>query len=295
MHREEAKAVVIFVTPFLLGYLMFEALPMVSAILISLTNINSLSGLRDLHSLGFAGLSNYAKALSDGPAMASFGRSLLFTLYYVPALNAFAILLALFITRSFYFTKFVRTLIFTPYVTNIVAVAILWGLLLNPYGGIVNETLKLMGVSQPPMWLYGMRTALPTLAGISVWKDVAFQMIVYMAAIKNVPSELYESAEVDGASKLRQFLSVTMPMISPTVFAMVVTSTISSFQNYALVRTMTNGGPGDASRVAVINIYEQAFEFNRFSYASAQAIMMLMVIMLITVVQWRAQKRWVHY
>jgi multiple sugar transport system permease protein len=120
-------------------------------------------------------------------------------------------------------------------------------------------------------------------------------MIVYMAAIKNVPRELYESAEVDGASKLRQFFRITLPMISPTVFAMVVTSTISSFQNYALVRTMTNGGPGDASRVAVINIYEQAFEFNRFGYASAQAILMLLVIMLITVAQWGAQKRWVHY
>jgi multiple sugar transport system permease protein len=295
MRRQEARAVVIFVTPFLLGYILFEALPMISAVAISLTNINSLSSLRDAASLKWAGLSNYAKVFADRQAMASFGRSFLFTLYYVPLLNAFAILLALLITRAFYFTKFVRTLIFTPYVTNIVAVAILWGLLLNPYGGLVNEALKLLGVAEPPMWLYGMKTSLPTLAVIAVWKDVAFQMIVYMAAIKNVPAELYESAEVDGASKLKQFFSITLPMISPTVFAMVVTSTISSFQNYALVRTMTNGGPGDASRVAVINIYEQAFEFSRFGYASAQAIMMLMVIMLITAAQWRAQKRWVHY
>lgn len=295
IRRQEIRAAFFFVTPFLLGFLVFDAFPMVSAVGMSLLNLNALSGLSDPSKLAFVGLDNYLKVFGDPLALASFGRSFVFTGLYVPALNLGAIGLALLITRAFWGKTFVRTLIFTPYVTNIVAVAILWGLLLNPFGGVVNELLKVLGVAEPPLWLYGLETSLPTLAFISVWKDVAFPMVVYMAAINNVSPELYEAAEVDGASKLRQFFSITLPMISPTIFAMVVTSIINSFQNYALVRTMTNGGPGDASRVAVLNIYEQAFDYNRFGYASAQAILMFLVILLITVIQWRGQKKWVHY
>lgn len=295
MEKQEAKVAIFFLAPFIIGYIIFEMIPILSAIGMSFVDLNSLRGVKDFSSINFVGLQNYIHVFKDSDALMAYGRSLLFTLYYVPALNIFALILAMLITRQLYLKTAIRTMIFIPYVSNIVAVAILWGSLLNPFGGPVNELLKSLGIQNPPMWLFGNNTALPTIAGISVWKDVAFQMIVYMAAINNVPKELYESADVEGASKFTQFMKITIPMISPTIFAMVVTSIINSFQNYAIVKTMTDGGPGDASRVAVVNIYQQAFEYNKFSYASAQAIVLFLIILVVTIIQWKGQKKWVHY
>ncbi len=295
LKNQEAKAAVLFLTPFILGFIIFEMIPIISAFIMSVVNLNSLRGISELGSIKFVGLENYIKVFSDTDALAAYGRSLLYTVYYVPLLNIFAIILALLITREIYFRTAVRTMIFMPYVSNIVAVAILWGIILNPFGGPLNQLLQSFGISNPPMWLFGEYTSLPTLAGISIWRDVAFQMVVYMAAIMNVPKELYESAEVDGASKLQQFFKITIPVITPTIFAMTITSVINSFQNYAIVRTTTNGGPGDASRVAVINIYQQAFEYNKFSSASAQAILLFLIILVITIIQWKGQDKWVHY
>jgi multiple sugar transport system permease protein len=295
LQKQEARAAVFFLAPFIIGFIIFEAIPVLSAVGMSFINLNSLKGVADLTSIKFKGLENFMNVFKDTDALLAYGRSLLYTLYYVPFLNIFALVLALLITRQLYFKTAIRTMIFIPYVSNIVAVAILWGTLLNPFGGPINELLKALGVQNPPMWLFGDKTVLPTLAGISVWKDVAFQMIVYMAAINNVSKELYESADVEGASKFTQFTKITIPMISPTIFAMVVTSIINSFQNYAIVKTMTDGGPGNASRVAVVNIYQQAFEYNKFSYASAQAIILFLIILVITLIQWRGQKKWVHY
>lgn len=295
LEKEEARVAIFFLAPFIIGFIIFEAVPVLSAIVMSFINLNTLRGITDFTSLKFVGFQNYVNVFKDSGAMMALVRSLLYTLYYVPTLNILALVLALLITRQLYLKTAIRTMIFMPYVSNIVAVAILWGTLLNPFGGPVNEMLKAFGIHNPPMWLFGNKTSLPTLAGISVWKDVAFQMIVYMAAINNVSKELYESADVEGASKFTQFTKITIPMISPTIFAMVVTSIISSFQNYAIVKTMTDGGPGDASRVAVVNIYQQAFEYNKFSYASAQAIVLFLIILVVTLIQWKGQKKWVHY
>jgi multiple sugar transport system permease protein len=295
LEKQEARAAIFFLAPFLIGFLIFEAIPVLSAVGMSFINLNSLRGISDLASIKFTGLQNYINIFKDTDALLAYGRSILYTLYYVPFLNIFALIIALLLTRQLFFKTAIRTMIFIPYVSNIVAVAILWGTLLNPFGGPVNEILKSIGIINPPMWLFGKNTSLPTLSAISIWKDVAFQMIVYMAAINNVSKELYESADVEGASKFTQFTKITIPMISPTIFAMVVTSIISSFQNYAIVKTMTDGGPGDASRVAVVNIYQQAFEYNKFSYASAQAIILFLIILIITLIQWRGQKKWVHY
>jgi multiple sugar transport system permease protein len=295
LDKDQFSVVLLFLAPFIIGFLIFDVIPILSAFVISVLNLNSISGFADTDAMRFIGFENYINIFKDPVAMTSYGRSLLYTVYYVPALNVLAILLALLLTRALYLKSAIRTMIFIPYVTNIVAVTILWGILLDPFGGVVNTFLKSVGIEQPPMWHLGVNTALPTLAGVSIWRDVAFQMVVYMAAINNVPRELYESADVDGASKVVQFFKITLPAITPTIFAMIVTSIINSFQNYALVFTMTNGGPGDASRVAVLNIYQEAFEYSRFSVASAQAIILFFIILVITMIQWKGQKKWVHY
>ncbi|MBU3201927.1 sugar ABC transporter permease [Clostridium estertheticum] len=295
MEKQEGRIAIFFLAPFMIGYLIFELIPIISTVVMSFINLNSLRGITDFASIKFVGFENYINIFKDSDAIMAYGRSMLYTLYYVPLLNIIAIVLALLITRQLYLRTAIRTMIFMPYVANIVAVAILFGTLLNPFGGPINELLKSLGINNPPMWLFGKNTSLPTIAGISIWKDLAFQMVVYMAAINNVSKELYESADVEGASIFTKITKITIPMISPTIFAMVITSIINSFQNYAIVKTMTDGGPGNASRVAVLNIYQQAFEYNKFSYASAQAMLLFLIILVVTLIQWKGQKRWVHY
>ncbi|MBU3157156.1 carbohydrate ABC transporter permease [Clostridium estertheticum] len=295
MEKQEGGIAIFFLAPFMIGYLIFELIPIISTVVMSFINLNSLRGITDFASIKFVGFENYINIFKDSDAIMAYGRSMLYTLYYVPLLNIIAIVLALLITRQLYLRTAIRTMIFMPYVANIVAVAILFGTLLNPFGGPINELLKSLGINNPPMWLFGKNTSLPTIAGISIWKDLAFQMVVYMAAINNVSKELYESADVEGASIFTKITKITIPMISPTIFAMVITSIINSFQNYAIVKTMTDGGPGNASRVAVLNIYQQAFEYNKFSYASAQAMLLFLIILVVTLIQWKGQKRWVHY
>ncbi|WP_438449195.1 carbohydrate ABC transporter permease [Gorillibacterium sp. sgz5001074] len=289
---KEEKVAFWFVAPFLVGFSLFYLLPTLYAFVISSLDYNSFKEFTDVK---FAGLANYIRVFKDPIAISSFGRSLLFTSCYVPGIIVTALMLSMMFNAKFHFRTFTRTLIMLPYVTNVVAIAIVFSILLNPYDGVVNKLLVSWGIAHPPQWLAGIRTSLVTVAGIEVWHSIAFPTIVYLAALQGVPRDLYESAEIDGAGRIRKFLSVTMPLISPTTFFLVITNIIGSFQNYAIFRVLTNGGPGTSSRVISLNIYEEAFSYNKYSYASAQAILLFLVILFITIIQWRGQKKWVHY
>ncbi len=288
----EEKVAFWFVTPFVAGFALFYLLPTLYAFVISVLDYNSFKSLTDVH---FAGLSNYIAVLKDPIAVSSFGRSFLFMICYVPGIIIAALLLSMLFNATFHLRTLARTLIMLPYVTNVVAIAIVFSILLNPYDGVVNKLLVAVGVEHPPLWLGGIHTSLPTIAGVEVWHSLAFPTIVYLAALQGVPKDLYESAELDGAGRFKKFMSVTLPLISPTTFFLVITNIIGSFQNYAIFRNLTNGGPGTSSRVISLNIYEEAFAYNKYSFASAQAILLFAIILVITIIQWRGQKKWVHY
>jgi multiple sugar transport system permease protein len=290
----EGRTALLFVAPFFLGFVAFNLLPMLYSLFLSLVNFNSFTEVKTDE---FYGVRNYARAFADRLAMASFGRSFYFSFVYVVGIIALSFLTALLLNRKLFWRTASRTMIYMPYVANVVAIGIVWAIVLNPFQGPINTLLKLLGVPEArlPQWLTGVRSALPTIAGIKVWQNLAFQTIVFLAALQDVPRELYECAEIDGATGWRKLVRITLPLISPTTFFLVVVTVIGSFNSLALVKSLTNGGPGSASRIITLFIYEQAAKYSYYSYANALACLLFLFILLVTLLQWRAQKRWVHY
>lgn len=186
-------------------------------------------------------------------------------------------------------------MLFMPYVSNIVAVSVIFSIMLSPTNGIINTMLRALGVGNPPLWLLGTETALPTVAAVACWQQMGMQMVIYLAALQDVPGELMESASIDGANALKKFTHILLPVISPTTFFLTITTIIGSLKNFSIIQTMTGGGPGTSTTVLPVSIVKSAFGSYRLGYASAQGMLLFAVVMLITVIQWRGQKKWVNY
>lgn len=281
-----------FVLPFMLGVTTFLIIPILYTFFITFIDFNSMNGMENIR---FVGLKNYLDVLMDATAMQSFLKSINYTLIYAPLMLVFSLLMAVAMDQRFKLKNLSRTMIFTPYVANLVAVSIVWSALLNPATGPVNTAMRMLGITNTPMWLADPDLALPLAAIIAVWQNLAFQTIVYLAALQEVPEELYEASKMDGAGPVMTFLKLTLPYISPTTFFLAVTTIIGSFENFSNVFTLTKGGPGGASEVAAINIYKNAFVFNKFSFAASQAVILFAGLMIITIIQWRGQSKWVNY
>jgi multiple sugar transport system permease protein len=291
---KEERTALLFITPFILGFLVLNFLPLFYSIFLSLVNFNELGAMRTNE---FIGLKNYARIFGDRLALASYIRSFYFTFIYAGGIVLLSLFLALLLNRSLFLRVPCRTMIYMPYVANVIAVSMVWAIVLNPFEGPVNALLKLCGVPEEslPMWLLGVKSALPTVAAIKIWRNLAFQTIVFLAALQEVPKELYECAEMDGAGWWKKFYRITLPMISPTMFFLVVVTIIGSFKSLALVKGLTGGGPGSATRIITLFIYEQAIRYSYYSYANALACLLFIFILIITLLQWKAQKLWVHY
>lgn len=291
---KEERTALLFITPFILGFLVLNFLPLFYSIFLSLVNFNELGAMRTNE---FIGLKNYARIFGDRLALASYIRSFYFTFIYAGGIILLSLFLALLLNRSLFLRVPCRTMIYMPYVANVIAVSMVWAIVLNPFEGPVNALLKLCGVPEEslPMWLLGVKSALPTVAAIKIWRNLAFQTIVFLAALQEVPKELYECAEMDGAGWWKKFYRITLPMISPTMFFLVVVTIIGSFKSLALVKGLTGGGPGSATRIITLFIYEQAIRYSYYSYANALACLLFIFILIITLLQWKAQKLWVHY
>lgn len=168
---------------------------------------------------------------------------------------------------------------------------------LNPQFGPVNSLLRSLGVAEEnlPQWLFGKDSALATVAVIRVWKGLAMPVLVLLAALQDVSTDLKDAAAIDGAGVFKRFQVAILPAISPAVFFVTIVTLIDSFKAYDIMKALTDGGPGVATRVMAVEIYQQAFTFYRFATASAEAIILFLIILIITLFQWWGQKRWVHY
>lgn len=292
IHRKEAIAGVLFVLPFLIGFAVFHFAPLLSSLLFSFTDISFITKISDLR---FIGLQNYATIFNDSKALLSFEKSAYYAAAYVPLVMISSLVLAIAVNASFYFRKWIRMMLFMPYVSNIVAIAIVWALILEVQEGPVNSFLRAIGFEHPPMWLLGIHTVLPTIAMIVAWQNLGFNLITFLAALQGIPSELYEAATVDGAGYFKKIVRITIPMISPTTFFLTISSLLVSLQNFGPIQVLTKGGPGSASTTMSINLYQETFGNFRIGYACAQSVMLLLIIMTFTVFIWRAQKKWVNY
>lgn len=167
--------------------------------------------------------------------------------------------------------------------------------MLRPNGGVINGVLMALGVANPPQWFGSTFWVKPALVVIMLWTGLGYNTLLYLAALQSVSKDLYEAADIDGASKVRQFFSITIPMVSPTTFFMLIMGLISSFQMWSNVQILTSGGPGTASTVIGYYIYKTAFQYGKMGYASSMAWVLFVFVLIITLFQWHGQKKWVNY
>lgn len=280
-----------FITPYVLLFLVFTGIPFICSIVFSFTNMTYISKLANLKFIGFA---NFIKMFQSPEVMAALGRTFIYSLVYVPAIMVAGFVLAMIVNKGIHWKGAIRGMVFLPYVSNMVAVAVVFKILLGQSGPFY-QIMQFLGVENPPLLLLSDKFALPTVALIAVWKGVGLNMITYLGALQNVPTELDEAAQIDGANKWQRIKNVVIPMISPTTFFLIISSIITSLQNFTVIQSLTEGGPGQSTTVMVLSIVRTAFVQNNTAFASAQAMVIFLIVMIITLIQWREQKKWVNY
>ena len=182
-----------------------------------------------------------------------------------------------------------------PYISSIVAIAVVWQVLFNPTEGPINQFLFSLGVENPPKWIADPNFALISLMIIQIWASIGFNMIIYLAGLQSIPKELYEAANMDGATPLDKFKHIMLPTLSPTTFFLLITGIIATFKVFDLIAVLTKGGPINSTTMLVWHLYDSAFVNLKIGYASAIAVVLFFFVLLITLIQWGLQKKWVNY
>ena len=214
-----------------------------------------------------------------------------YTLIYVPVIMILSFILAYLLNKGVFWAKGIRSMFFLPYVSNMVAVAVVFQLMLGPRGPFYLLQ-KFFGVEDPIIPLLNQKWALPVVVLIAVWKGIGLNFLTYLGALQNVDKSQVEAAEIDGANKWQQIKNVVIPAVAPTTFFLTISSIITSLQNFTVIQSLTDGGPGQATTVMSLNIVNTAFVKYETSYAAAQALVMFTIVMVITLIQWRGQKKW---
>jgi multiple sugar transport system permease protein len=291
--RAEGLAGYGFIAPWLVGFIIFTAGPMIASLWLSFTEYDVISPPK------FIGFENYQELLSDPRLRLSLWNSFFYTLLHVPLATVFALFLALLLTRlQDRSANFFRTVFYLPSITPAVAVGALWLWLLNPHVGLVNRGLAALGIPGPP-WTTDPDWIKPGIVLMSLW-SLGGTVIIYYAALRNVPNDLYEAAKIEGATPWHELRFITLPMISGTIFFTLIVNTIGSLQIFAEVYTMffgkaQSGAAGSAALFYVIYLFRQAFEFLHMGYASAMAWLLFVIVLILTLIQLRVSKRWVYY
>ncbi len=279
-----------FIAPNILGFLAFTIFPILFSLFISFTNWDYTQGFG---AITFIGLQNYLDIWKDPWFTDSLRNTLVFAFTVAPLTIVAALLISVLVDRYAFGKKSMRLMLFLPYVSNVVAISVVWVMMYTPFGPF-TQLIKFLGVTNPPAWLGDYNWALPAVILMTIWASIGYAVMIYTAAIQGLPAELYEAAEIDGASEVSKFFKVTIPLLSPTTFFLVITNLVAAFQVFGQIMVMTRGGPGTSTHVLSYYIYTSAFSFYKMGYASAIAWILFLILIIITLVQWRGQKRWVH-
>jgi multiple sugar transport system permease protein len=275
-----------FILPNFLGFAVLTLVPVVTLFYISFTDRNVFG------QASWIGLENFRRLIDD----ASFRTSLVNTVYYaalhVPMTIVVSLGLALLLNTRLRGMAVFRTAAFFPYITSIVAIAMVWNIMFSPSSGPVNQGLRALGIDNPPGWLTSTTWAMPAVAIVGTWRDMGFYMILFLAGLQTVPRELYEAATMDGAGRWRRFAHVTMPGLRPTMFFVTVILTINSFKIFDLILVMTDGGPGQATTVLSQFIYREGFVESQFGYASSASVVLFLLCITVTIALYFVSKRW---
>ncbi len=280
-----------FIAPTLVGLTVFFIIPIIATLVLSFTEWNFIAGIDKME---FVALDNFTKLFQDPIFIKSLHNNLIL-LISIPITIIIALFLAIVLNKQVYFKNAFKVVYFTPYISSIVAIAIVYQVLFHPSHGPVNQFLISLGMDNPPKWLADTTFAIYSILSIQVWVSIGFYMIIYLAGLQGIPKDLYEAADIDGATRLQKIRFVTIPMLSPTTFFLIVTGIIYTFRIFDLINVLTAGGPANSTTVIVYYLYDTAFVNLKTGYASAMGLVLLVMVLIITIIQLRVQKKWVNY
>jgi len=285
--RIEAIWGYLFILPSFALVFIFVLYPVISGFYYSLTDWNMIS------EPSYVGIDNYTKILNDDLAITTIKNTIIYSGIGVPLGIIISLLLAMALNQKVRGITFYRSAYYLPVITSTVAISIVFRWIFNSDHGLLNQLLVQIGID-PVRWLLDPDIALYSLVGVTVWRGLGLNMIIYLAALQDVPKELYEAASLDGAGAIQKFLKITVPLITPALFFTSITGVIGSLQSFDLVYNMTEGGPGTSTYLVGYYIWQQAFSYLRMGYGAALAFVLFFVIFILTVIQWRARKAWVY-
>ncbi|MCM3260698.1 sugar ABC transporter permease [Paenibacillus lautus] len=291
LQRGENLWGIAFVSPMLIGVIILVLFPILATLVLGFADWNFVQGWDGIQWVGFQ---NFRQLLEDDMFIKSVRNNILFLLT-VPVYMMISMTLAILIDRFVYMKGYFKVAYFMPYISNIVAVAVVWQVLFQPSYGPINEILRTLGISDPPKWIADPNFALISIMLISIWISIGFNLIIYIAGLQSIPKDLYEAADIDGANGWTKFRRITLPLLSPTSFFLLVTGVISTFKVFDIIAVMTQGGPIGSTTMMVWYLYDTAFVNLKVGYASSIAAVLFGFVMLITLGQWAAQKKWVNY
>lgn len=280
-----------FILPNIIGTMVFTVFPLLFSLLISFTDWEYTRGIGNWN---YNYAQNYVEMWSDRWFLASLKNTLIFSFSVVPITVFLALVLAVIIDRYAWGKTPIKLALFMPYISNIVAISVVWVMMYSPWGPI-TQLVRMLGWTNPPAWLGDYNWALPAIILMSIWSGLGYAVMIYSSSIQGLSRDLLEAAEVDGANEFVKFFRIIVPSLSPTTFFLTITTLITSFQVFAPVQIMTRGGPGTSTHVLVYYIYTAAFTFYRMGYAAAISWVLFFILMGITLVQWYGQKNWVNY
>lgn len=283
------RAPYLFISPALLLLMMFSLIPIVVAFVISFTDI-SLVGLSDWSQINFVGIDNYIDIMTDPIFLKSIGNTLFYVVIGIPLVITCSLGIAVLINfGENRFFQFFRLIFYTPSITNVVAVAVVWSYLYNPSFGFLNYLLSLADIPAVP-WLQHPVIAKISLIILALWRAIGTNMIIFLAALQGIPKAYYEAASLDGANKWQQLFKITVPMLKFAIFFVTVTTIIGWLQFFEEPFIMTNGGPLDSTTSISLFIYRNGFQFSKFGYAAAGSFLLFIAIIIVTLIQFRMQK-----
>lgn len=283
INKNDGLTALIFILPAVLGTLIFIVIPVFFSFSLSFVEWDLLSPMK------FVGLSNFKDVLTDS----TFVQVLINTFVFAIASSVFAVIiplvLACILNTKIRGSNFYKTAYFLPFITPMIVIAIVWQWVFDPNIGLLNQILH-----THIKWLYDVRFAMPALIAVSVWKLIGYNMIIFLSGLSTINQEVLEAAKIDGANSWQVFKNVTVPLLSPTIFFVIVITSISSFQVFDLIYVMTQGGPDNSTMVLVYSIYKYAFEYFDVGKASAIAYILFAIIFVLVLCQWKLRKKMVY-
>ena len=287
--KKQSRLGYLFIGPNMLGVLLFFIIPAIFSFYLMFTDYKFMNP--EVH---FVGLDNIKRMLGDEVFYIALKNTIIFLLS-VPISIMLSFVVAVALNKSVYLQKILRALYFMPYITSGVAIAFVWMLLFQPSSGPINGFLRGIGIANPPGWLSTIETSMFAIDIIWIWFMIGYNMIIYLAALQEIPEELMEAAKIDGARPWQIIRRIIWPLVSPTTFLLLITGLIMTIKNFGIIQAITQGGPGNSTTVLSLFIYQNAFRYYEMGYAAAISWALFVIIMIFTVLQWIGQKRWVHY